>query len=74
MRYCLIENRANEEGQYYVMDSEETDQNAPSGAASSPVGNNVYSLADNQYSLAGGDPSSQEPEVYTLAGSSGQSG
>ena len=74
LRYCLTENRANEERLYYNTNSEETNQNASSGAASSPIGDNVYSLADNQYSLAGGDPSNQEPEVYTLAESFRQSG
>ena len=56
------------------MDSEETTQHEPGGDASSPIENNVYSLADNQYSLAEGFPCKQEPEVYTLAGPSGHSG
>ena len=56
------------------MKSEETTQHTPGGATSSLIENNVYSLADNQYSLAEGVPSKQKPEVYTLAGSSGYGG
>ena len=56
------------------MKSEETTQHTSGGATSSLIENNVYSLADNPYRLAEGFPSKQEPEVYTLAGSSGYGG
>ena len=72
LSYCYTENRANEERDYFITDREEATQHTPDG--NPPIESTVYSLADNQYSLADGGLFDQEPEVYTLAGPSGHNG
>ena len=74
LSYCYTENRANEERHYFITDNEEATQHTPDGTYSPPIESTVYSLADNQYSLADGGLFDQEPEVYTLAGPSGHNG